>query len=81
VPDLPRLHQYMREAGRDPAALKVRGPLVVGDGGAPAWIAAARRLGDAGVTHLNIVAPPDMAPAQALPRVIEARRAVAAALG
>ena len=81
TPHLPRLRQYTREAGRDPGTLMVRGPLVAGDGGAVAWVAAARKLQDVGVTHLNVTAPLDMAPAQALPRVIEARRALADALG
>jgi probable F420-dependent oxidoreductase len=81
TPDLPRLRQYMREAGRDPQALLVRAPLIAGDGGEAAWIATAKRMQAAGVTHLNITAPLDMAPDQALPRVIAARGAVAAALG
>lgn len=81
TPDLPRLRQYMQEAGRDPRQLMVRGPLVVGDGGQAAWVSAGRKLQAAGVTHINIVAPPDVTPAQALPRLIEARQALAAALG
>jgi len=81
TPHLPRLRQFMRDAGRDPQTLMVRGPLVAGEGGPAAWIATARSLRDAGVTHLNITAPLDMPPAQALPRAIEARRVVADALG
>jgi probable F420-dependent oxidoreductase len=81
TPDLPRLRRFMEEAGRDPDRLMVRGPLVAGDGGKAAWIEAGRRLQAAGVTHINIVAPPDAAPADALPRLIEARQALAAALG
>ena len=81
VEHLPRLRQYMREAGRDPSGLMVRGPLVVQTADKAAWIAAARRLQDAGVTHTNISAPPDAVPMQALPRLIEARDVVAQALG
>ena len=81
TPDLPRLRQYMQEAGRDPATLMVRGPLMAGDGGAAAWIAAGRKLQAAGVTHLNIIAPLDLPPAQALSRIVEARRVLADALG
>ncbi len=81
TPDLPRLRQYMQEAGRDPATLMVRGPLMAGDGGKAAWIAAGQKLQAAGVTHINITAPLDFAPAQALARVAEARRVVAEALG
>ena len=78
TPDLPRLRQFMHEAGRDPQKLMVRGPLVVGEGGTAAWIGAGKKLQAAGVTHINLVAPPDMAPLQALPRIIEARHALAA---
>lgn len=81
TPDLPRLRHYMQEAGRDPQALMVRAPLLAGDGGEAAWIAAGRKLQAAGVTHLNITAPLDLAPAQALPRIVEARRVLAEALG
>ena len=80
TPHLPRLRQYMQEAGRDPGTMMVRGPLIAGEGGAAAWVAAARKLLDAGVTHVNVAAPLDMAPAQALPRVIEVRHALADAL-
>jgi probable F420-dependent oxidoreductase len=80
TPDLPRLRQYMQEAGRDPATLKVRGPLLAGDTGEAAWIATARRLQAAGVTHLNISPPPDLPPDQGLQRVIAARKVVADAL-
>jgi alkanesulfonate monooxygenase SsuD/methylene tetrahydromethanopterin reductase-like flavin-dependent oxidoreductase (luciferase family) len=76
VAHLPRLRQFMREAGRDPSALMVRGPLVVQGNDRTAWRAAARRLQDAGVTHLNIVAPPDITPTEALPKIIEARHAL-----
>lgn len=79
--DLPRLRRYMQEAGRDPRQLMVRGPLLAGDGGKAAWIAAGRKLQAAGVTHINITAPLDLAPAQAMPRIIEARSVLAEALG
>jgi probable F420-dependent oxidoreductase len=76
VAHLPRLRQFMREAGRDPSALMVRGPLVVQGNDKAAWRTAARRLQDAGVTHINIAAPPDVTSAQALPKIIEARQAL-----
>jgi probable F420-dependent oxidoreductase len=81
APDLPRLRQYMQEAGRDPAALMVRGPLAAGDGGEAAWVAAGKTLQAAGVTHINIAAPPDLDPKKGLERVIAARQVVAGALG
>lgn len=71
----------MREAGRDPATLPVRAPLAAGDGGESAWIAEARRLAEAGVTQLNITAPPTMAADEALARVSAARQAIADAPG
>ncbi len=77
VAHLPRLRQFMREAGRDPSALMVRGPLVAQGNDKAAWRTAARRLQDAGVTHVNIVAPPDATPAETLPKIIEARQALA----
>jgi len=80
-PDLPRLRQFMQEAGRDPKQLMVRGPLMLGDGGKPAWIEAGRKLQAAGVTHLNLICPPDVPPAQALPRIVEARQGLNQALG
>ncbi len=81
TPDLPRLRQYIQEAGRDPGALMVRGPLAAGDGGEAAWIAVGKRLQAGGVTHINITAPLDLEPAQGLQRVIAARRVLADALG
>ena len=80
TPDLPRLRQYMREAGRDPTTLKVRGPLLARDTGEAAWIATARKLQAAGVTHLNISPPPDLPTEQGLQRVIAARKVLADAL-
>jgi probable F420-dependent oxidoreductase len=81
TPDLPRLRQYMQEVGRDPAQLMVRGPLAAGAGGEAAWIAAGQKLQAAGVTHINITAPLDLPPAQALPQIVEVRRVLADALG
>jgi len=78
--DLPRLRQYMQDAGRDPGQLMVRGPLAVGEGGKATWIEAGRKLQAAGVTHINLVASPDAAPMDALPRIVEARHALAEAL-
>lgn len=79
--DLPTLFDHVREAGRDPQALKVRGPLVADDKGDEAWIAAALKARAAGVTVLNIIAPLGAAPMEALPRIIRARRVLAGALG
>ena len=80
TPDLPRLRGYMQEAGRDPGTLKVRGPLLAGDGGEAAWVATGKKLQAAGVTHINVTPPLDLAPDQGLQRVIAARKVLADAL-
>ncbi len=79
--DLPRLRQYMREAGRDPAVLKVRASLMAGDGGEAVWIAAGQKLQASGVTHINVIAPLDLPPVAGLQRVIAARNVLVGALG
>ena len=80
TPDLPRLHQYMQDIGRDPAAMKVRAPLPATGEDQEAWIATAKRLQGAGVTHINITPPLDLAAEQGLQRVITARNVLASAL-
>jgi hypothetical protein len=79
--DLPRLRGYIEEAGRDPRQLMVRGPVLADDRGKAAWVEDGRRLQANGVTHFFIVAPPTVAPMQALPRIIEVRKALSEALG
>jgi hypothetical protein len=81
VEDMPRLRQYLVEAGRDPAKFSARAPLMAGDGGNAAWIEAVTKLQMAGVTHLSIAAPPAFAPMDGLGRIVEARAALADALG
>lgn len=80
LPHVPRLQQYLRDAGRDPASFPIRGSIVAGENGPDAWIATARRYRDAGVTHITLGAPPGLTPEQTLARVIQARTALAAAL-
>jgi probable F420-dependent oxidoreductase len=77
---LPRLQQYLREAGRDPSQLKVRGAVIAGSD-TKAAVETGRKLAAAGVTHINILAPPDVDPWGALPNIIAARKALAEALG
>jgi probable F420-dependent oxidoreductase len=81
LPHVPRFQQYLREAGRDPAGFPIRGSLIAGEGGPTAWIDTARKYQAAGVTHLNIGAPPGLPPAQTIERLAEARAAIAKALG
>jgi probable F420-dependent oxidoreductase len=76
-----RIRQFMAEDGRDPTGFGLSGRLIAGSEGPQAWLTAARALQGIGVTQLNITAPPDLAPAQALERIIEARQALAAELG
>ena len=73
-----KVRQYMAEYGRDPAALMLGSGLAAGDGGPEAWLEAARGLEALGITHISITAPPDLPREQALERIIEARRALAA---
>lgn len=80
LPDIPRIQQYMREAGRDPSRLKVRAPFVVGDD-TRAMVERARKMAAAGVTHLNLIAPPDREPRAALPAIVAARKALIDAIG
>ncbi len=80
LPDLPRLQQYVREAGRDPSQLKVRAAVVAAADLKPA-IERGRKLAAAGVTHINVVAPPDADPQVALPTIVAARKALAESLG
>lgn len=77
---LPRLLGYVRDAGRDPAGFKVRAPLPLGDGGPAAWLAAAKRLQAAGVTHLTLAPPPAMDAAQGLQHVVAAHGVLRAEL-
>jgi probable F420-dependent oxidoreductase len=81
LPHVPRFQQYLREAGRDPKDFPIRASLVAGDGGPDAWARAARDYQAAGVTHINIGAPPALNPAQGLERISEARAALVMALG
>ena len=80
LPHIPRLQQYLRDAGRDPTAFPIRGSIVASDNGPDTWAATARRYREAGVTHITLGAPPGLTVEQTLLRVIEARTVLAAAL-
>jgi len=73
------LRQYMAESGRDPSMLLIGSRIVAGPGGHNAWVTAARGLEQLGVTQLTIAAPPAVSPADALERIVEARRVLAEA--
>jgi probable F420-dependent oxidoreductase len=78
---LPKVQGYLRDAGRDPSTFGFSGRVAAGPGGPVAWIESARKLEALGVTQLGITAPPDLAPAASLERMIEARNALADELG
>ena len=75
-----RLRPYLEEAGRDVSSFGLTTRLLAGPGGPEAWLAEARRLQGLGATYLSLMAPPDLAPAEALTRIIEAKQALEAGL-
>jgi probable F420-dependent oxidoreductase len=75
---LPRLHEFLSEVGRDPAQFGLTLRLVAGSEGPEAWVTDARKLEALGATYVTLGAPPDLPPAQALRRIIEAKRTLAA---
>jgi probable F420-dependent oxidoreductase len=77
---VPRLKQFVREAGRDPAAFGLTARLIAGPGGPGEWIAAAKRMQALGATHVTLAAPPDLQGEAAMQRLIEARTTLAAEL-
>jgi probable F420-dependent oxidoreductase len=78
---VPRLKQFVREAGRDVDAFGLTARLVAGPGGPDAWIESARRMQALGATYLTLAAPPELQGEGALQRLVEARDALAAELG
>jgi probable F420-dependent oxidoreductase len=77
---IPRVQEYVREAGRDPAYFGFTGRVAAGADGPDAWVDAARKLAAIGVTQLTLSTPPDLQGDAALKRLIEARNTLAAAL-
>jgi len=78
VAHLDELRGYVREAGRDPAAVGVAGRLTA-SGEAEAWVAEAARLREAGVGDLTISPPPGSSPEEGLAAMVAAREAIVAA--
>jgi probable F420-dependent oxidoreductase len=76
----PQLKQYMADAGRT-QSMQLMSRVNAGDGGPDAWIAEAKRLQGVGATHITIGTPPDLTGEAATKRLIEAKNALAAALG
>jgi len=78
---MPRLKQYLREAGRDADSFGFTGRVMAGAGGPAAWVEAAQKLQALGATHLMLGTPPDVQGADAvLKRLLEARQALGAEL-
>jgi probable F420-dependent oxidoreductase len=75
---MPRLQQYLRDAGRNPAGFMMMGRLSAATGGPDEWRAEAHRLKAVGATHLTIGAAPDATPAQELETALRVREALAA---
>jgi probable F420-dependent oxidoreductase len=77
---MPRLRQYLTEAGRDPSSFGLTGRVIAVSNGPEAWLQQARALQALGATHLGLSAPPDLDPAAGLERIIEAKQALERAL-
>jgi probable F420-dependent oxidoreductase len=77
---VPIVQGYVREAGRDVSSFGFAARLVAG-GEVSEWVATARKLAGVGVTQLTLSAPPELTGEAALKRLIEARGALADALG
>jgi len=78
---MPKLQQYLREAGRDPAAFGLTARFVATHEGPAAWVESGKRLQDLGATHISITAPPDLAGPQALAQMVAAKVVLAGELG
>ena len=78
--DLPKVRQYLREAGREPAGFGIAARMAVSTGGAEDWIRTAQKLQAMGVTQLGLWTP-ELEGDTALSRLIEARVVLAEALG
>lgn len=76
----PKVQNYLRGAGRDPASFGFAGRVAAGPGGPAAWLEAARKLQSLGATQLALSTPPDVQGSAALERIIEARNVLAAEL-
>jgi probable F420-dependent oxidoreductase len=77
-PNVPRMHEYLREYGRQPSDLMLMGRLGVAQGNADDWKKEAHRLKDLGATHLTIGVAPELTPAEELEAALRGREALAA---
>jgi probable F420-dependent oxidoreductase len=77
--DLPRVREYLREAGRDSGDFRIAARLAVGTGIPEKWIHEAQELQAMGVTQIGLWAP-ELQGEAALQRIIQARGVLAEAL-
>ncbi|HEV7664363.1 MAG TPA: LLM class F420-dependent oxidoreductase [Chloroflexota bacterium] len=77
---LPRLRQYLTEAGRDPASFGLTARLILGQGGPEAWLETARGIQTLGATHLTLTTPPEVHGEAALKLLLEGRTALSSGL-
>ena len=78
---MPRLREFVVEAGRDPATFGLTARVVVGPGGPDAWIESAKKAQAIGATYMTLSPPPDVTGEAVLKRLLEARQTLADALG
>jgi probable F420-dependent oxidoreductase len=78
---MPRLRQYVAEAGRDAATFGLTVRLMAGPSGPSAWHQSARNFKQLGATHVTIAAPPELQGMALIERLIDAKQALAAEFG
>ena len=76
-----KLREYLQEEGRDPASFSLLGRVALSPEGPQSWVAAARRLQEAGATHIGLGAAPGTPPAEALKTILEAKKVLSEELG
>jgi len=77
TPNVPRMHEYLKDYGRQPSDLMLMSRIAGGQGGPDDWKAEAHRLKDLGASHMTIGAAPDATPAQELETALRVREALA----
>ena len=77
APNVPPMHEYLRDAGRQPSDLMLMSRVGAGQGGPDDWRSEAKRLKELGTTHITIGAPPDASTEQELETALRVREALA----
>jgi probable F420-dependent oxidoreductase len=76
-----KVHAYMREAGRDPAALGLQGSVRATAGSPAEWVASAKRWQGLGATHLGLGGMAKTSPSELLAMAIKMKSVVQPELG